>query len=266
MNENKTSRYLKYAIGEIILVVIGILIAVQINNWNQDRNRAALEKVLLKQLKEDMLLIYNDIYTDFNIIKSGRTSHYNLVDYIENDVQYNDSMCFDFYFVKSDEYIYPAEAIYSRIKEEGLDIIKNDSIRSTTQFLYETIFPRLSRGNNFNPDISQTLDGYYLNHFKLNVNSELEFEKVFPNDTLGGEVYSDFVKFPFDITRNDKTRKYTVGFVPLDFEALKKDHKFRLLLEQTERYRTFKGGLYGGAVRAIHRLTRLIDEELSKSN
>ena len=34
--ENKTSKYLKYAIGEIILVVIGIMIALQINNWNQD--------------------------------------------------------------------------------------------------------------------------------------------------------------------------------------------------------------------------------------
>lgn len=37
MNENKTGKYLKYAIGEIILVVIGILIALQLNNWNQQR-------------------------------------------------------------------------------------------------------------------------------------------------------------------------------------------------------------------------------------
>ena len=37
MSKNKTSKYLKYAIGEILLVVIGILIALQINNWNQNR-------------------------------------------------------------------------------------------------------------------------------------------------------------------------------------------------------------------------------------
>jgi hypothetical protein len=37
MNQNQTGRYLKYAIGEIILVVIGILIALQINNWNETR-------------------------------------------------------------------------------------------------------------------------------------------------------------------------------------------------------------------------------------
>ena len=33
--ENKTAKYFKYAIGEIVLVVIGILIALQINNWNE---------------------------------------------------------------------------------------------------------------------------------------------------------------------------------------------------------------------------------------
>ena len=37
MSDNKTGKYLKYAIGEIVLVVIGILIALQINNWNENR-------------------------------------------------------------------------------------------------------------------------------------------------------------------------------------------------------------------------------------
>lgn len=37
LNENKTSKYLKYAIGEIVLVMIGILLALQVNNWNNER-------------------------------------------------------------------------------------------------------------------------------------------------------------------------------------------------------------------------------------
>jgi len=41
--ENKTGKYFKYAIGEIILVVIGILIALQINNWNENRKNKITE-------------------------------------------------------------------------------------------------------------------------------------------------------------------------------------------------------------------------------
>jgi len=37
MEKNKTRKYLKYAIGEIVLVVIGILIALSLNNWNESR-------------------------------------------------------------------------------------------------------------------------------------------------------------------------------------------------------------------------------------
>ncbi|NNL82776.1 MAG: hypothetical protein HKP28_05265, partial [Winogradskyella sp.] len=43
ISENKTGKYFKYAIGEIILVVIGILIALQINNWNIENSNSAQE-------------------------------------------------------------------------------------------------------------------------------------------------------------------------------------------------------------------------------
>ena len=52
--KNKLSKYLLYAIGEITLVVIGILIAVQINNWNENRKEAIQEKVVLRNLLENL--------------------------------------------------------------------------------------------------------------------------------------------------------------------------------------------------------------------
>ena len=53
MEQNKTGKYLKYAIGEIVLVVIGILIALQINNWNENRKTHRKEVILAEQLLED---------------------------------------------------------------------------------------------------------------------------------------------------------------------------------------------------------------------
>lgn len=72
--ENKTSKYLKYAIGEIILVVIGILIALQINNWNQTRLELQKEQIVLNQL-------YKDFEANDSIIKKGFKSYDRLLRY-----------------------------------------------------------------------------------------------------------------------------------------------------------------------------------------
>ncbi|MEZ2414812.1 hypothetical protein ACA086_07590 [Muriicola sp. E247] len=61
--ENKTSKYLKYAIGEIILVAIGILIALQVNNWNENRQLRKLEKASITAL-----------FSEFNSNKSAMES------------------------------------------------------------------------------------------------------------------------------------------------------------------------------------------------
>lgn len=63
LNEGKTTKYFKYAIGEIFLVVIGILIALQINNWNEEKKHQ-------KQLQIKMHSILGDMREDALQIKS----------------------------------------------------------------------------------------------------------------------------------------------------------------------------------------------------
>ena len=53
-DENRPFKYMRYAIGEIVLVVIGILIALQINNWNETQRARSEEKALLQNLREDL--------------------------------------------------------------------------------------------------------------------------------------------------------------------------------------------------------------------
>ena len=54
LTENKFSKYLIYAIGEIILVVIGILIALSINNWNEEKKLRKLERTYLLGILDDL--------------------------------------------------------------------------------------------------------------------------------------------------------------------------------------------------------------------
>lgn len=55
LSEGKTGKYLKYAIGEIILVVIGILIALGINNWNNESKDIKLNKEYLSRIHRDIV-------------------------------------------------------------------------------------------------------------------------------------------------------------------------------------------------------------------
>ena len=67
LSEGKTGKYLKYAIGEIVLVVIGILIALEINNWNNNRINNKRESSYIKNIKRDLnnQLKANNIQIDF---------------------------------------------------------------------------------------------------------------------------------------------------------------------------------------------------------
>lgn len=76
--ENRTSKYFKYAIGEIILVVIGILIALQINNWNENRKSNKIEKDFLSNIYND-LVIDSIQFTYYNeTFKSVEKLHFQL--------------------------------------------------------------------------------------------------------------------------------------------------------------------------------------------
>ena len=90
IGKNKTGKYLKYAIGEIVLVVIGILIALAINNWNENQKLRTQEIIYLDNLKNDIITQIQmlDVYIDFeNIIidqSNDIIKHYELNDGFKN--------------------------------------------------------------------------------------------------------------------------------------------------------------------------------------
>jgi hypothetical protein len=53
-DDNKPMKYMRYAIGEIVLVMVGILLALQVNNWNEERKTKNIEHNYLESIKTDL--------------------------------------------------------------------------------------------------------------------------------------------------------------------------------------------------------------------
>jgi predicted transcriptional regulator len=132
--ENKTGKYFKYAIGEIILVVIGILIALQINNWNENRKTSNTQEkylLLLKKEAQNNLKALNKSQDYLIRLEKGQEKLLNLLsgdlDTITDN--YIAEVLVDNYFFKS-RFNYQNNVL-SELKTTGeLKNISNDSIRS----------------------------------------------------------------------------------------------------------------------------------------
>ena len=80
MEKNKTGKYLKYAIGEIVLVVIGILIAIIINNWNTNRNEITKLNSILNIVKADLVKDTLNISSPIKFYEEKNTLILNLLE------------------------------------------------------------------------------------------------------------------------------------------------------------------------------------------
>lgn len=140
MSQNKTSKYFKYATGEIVLVVIGILIALQINNWNENRKDRALEIKYLKRIKselvQDSVSIFNAIQTNLKRKERGQY----LLELSKNS---SDPIKNPTFFIESIEYAgythSPAQIdhTYEEIKSAGqLSLLINEDLKTQISTYY----------------------------------------------------------------------------------------------------------------------------------
>ena len=144
LSENKTGKYLKYAIGEIILVVIGILIALQINNWNENRKLHNEELGLLLEVKSNLEVTLDNFRNDtllntYNINQLRKIEYY-----INSDLQYNNELDEAFGMFGQWQSPYPITTAFTTLKTKGLDIVTNKPLRNKIANIYDFKFITLS--------------------------------------------------------------------------------------------------------------------------
>ncbi|WP_445382972.1 DUF6090 family protein [Robiginitalea sp. IMCC43444] len=145
LSAGKTGKYLKYALGEVILVVIGILIALSINNWNENKKDRATEKRILKQLVKNLETIesgfkqtlqYNDKLSKSSVI---------VLDVLKNRLPYYDSLSYHFDRAKNrgTALLTIPKPGYESLKNTGFDIIVNEELKNAIIELFEVDYPIL---------------------------------------------------------------------------------------------------------------------------
>lgn len=221
-----TKKYLLYAIGEVSLVVIGILIALQINNWNEWRKDRILERETLEEIAENISLNIQE-FEDFT---SGNNYADNASDYVldvlNGDRPYTDSLHYriNMAIYQRNDLQYSSVA-YESLKNNNLNLIKNRALKKRIVGLFELSYPNMLKS--FEWESEDALQSYMDRHF-----------------------------YPITFDAG-------MAWQPYDFEVQMKDNYFKTLIAKVKIQRNFYIWMAQGPLEESKEVLDLINEELA---
>ena len=168
IDKGNLKRYLIYAIGEILLVVLGILIAFQINSWNDTRKSKYLEKQYLTNIKNEINTSVAKLDESIKFNTTTLNHIENILNHIEGDLPYSGSLDTSFYVYQY--FIVPELnfTTYETIKNVGLNSINPNSLRLDISKLYEEEFSFLTNTIKGNEQqyYQNVMTQFHIDHFK----------------------------------------------------------------------------------------------------
>lgn len=133
LSQNRVTQYLVYALGEIALVMIGILLALQVNNWNEERKIRIAEKSILQNLRTELILNIQNLETDISYHELAHQCSIELLGLFGTDISSIPSISLDTLLFNA-ETVYTFEVrngyIKSIISSGNLDYLRNEELKS----------------------------------------------------------------------------------------------------------------------------------------
>ena len=155
MEKNKTGKYLKYAIGEIILVVIGILVALSINNWNEKRKNNNLKNTYI----ENLIIDLNEDVKSLERLEKYNTNYENsgfyILDFMDNKLTQIDTLALTesiIYCAYVPNFTVTATTYNDVINANNINLFKDTELKR----LLENYYTRDEWGALFNDRILKT--------------------------------------------------------------------------------------------------------------
>ena len=184
LKEGKMGRYLKYAVGEIILVVIGILIALQINNWNEQRKLKTVEIKILKDLKSDIQENVDNLSEGIVLMEVAKHDMSAVLDMHLLKTPYHDSLLppfSNFMDLWNPDFTYAA---FHNLKNIGVNTISNQTLRKEIINLIEVEMEILDKAemNRINQLTAELILPIEKKYFYRDLESSEEYLPLVPSN------------------------------------------------------------------------------------
>lgn len=224
----------KYAIREVILIVVGITIAFALDNWNTSRNRHKIEIEILTELNETLKADVADLETNVMLLGKCNFGIQSIIEGFQNDLLFNDSLIIHFSMMNINTIFWRNDGPYEVLKSKGFDLISNERMRLKIIDLYSVKYRVIDYQETILPNLQSfsLLQDYLKTHFKK----------------------SEQPNFWDD---------YSLSIEPIDYEALKTDTEFRFLIEQVLFWNKRKIWFYNLTKEVILELQEDIEKEIN---
>ncbi|MDX1479246.1 MAG: DUF6090 family protein [Saprospiraceae bacterium] len=142
LDSGRLSKYLLYAIGEILLVVLGILIALQINNWNAAHKLKAEERAILEDLDKNLQSNVGILETFIKQQQLREQEIQMIIEHIDLKLPMSDSLAANLRRVRMGENLALVTSAYESLKSTGFDLISSKTLRLEIIQLFNYVYER----------------------------------------------------------------------------------------------------------------------------
>ena len=125
------------------MVFLGILIALQVDNWNQNRQERKLEKILLREMLGTLQQDLEDI--DFNLAYKQNVIRSNdvVMQYLEGNLHWHDSLVYHFGGIIQGTVFVKNTSTFESLKSIGIDLVRNDELRQLISYVYSARYEHI---------------------------------------------------------------------------------------------------------------------------